>query len=80
MYKLTRKRDGAGCVGDLKLYRKDPDKYKATSASVPILGDIVWVGGCGKWWCTTPIREFFEVTESYIRFRTNNSEYLLEKE
>lgn len=82
MYSLRRTRDGAGDSGPLSRAFKLVDGKITTVGSRPEVGAGMQVGsltartyGHQDWWATTPITEILEETDTYVRFKTGNSEY-----
>ncbi len=86
-YSLRRTRDGAGDEGQMSsLYtRKEDGTWDIKHNSRPEVGSIIQVGSAyarsyqqQDYWQTSGITEILEETETMVRFKTYNSEYIWE--
>lgn len=85
-YSLRRTRDGAGDSGPMsRSFVRLSGKWEDVGPR-PTVGAIIQVGSAGSrtyswqdYWQTTPITEILEEREDYVRFKTNNSEYIWER-
>jgi len=84
MAKLRRVSDGAGDEGssvEAITWNKD-GTFLEVVGNKPIVGCSLKVGSVTArtyseqdWWMTTPITDILEETDTYIKFKTENSTY-----
>lgn len=82
MYSLRRTRDGAGDSGGMSNALEIIDGKVQVTGSRPKIGAAIQVGSltarsysAQDWWLTSKITEILEETDTYVRFKTGNSEY-----
>lgn len=85
MVSLRRTRDGVGDDGpmsDIGRINPETNQPEWKHGERPTVGWVVRVGSpyarsysAQDWWQTTPVTEILENRESYVRFKTGNSEY-----
>lgn len=78
-YKLTRESDGLTKVGYKIKWVSLNQREDSVFYTEPAVGRCLLLDpGIAFTWLTTPITELFYVTKDKIRFKTNNSIYILE--
>jgi hypothetical protein len=78
-YKLTRESDGLTKMGYKIKWVALNSKQNFNFYNEPAIGrSLLLDPGIAFTWFTTPITELFYTTKSKIRFKTNNSIYILE--